>query len=303
MVLRQRALMCLGLAGMITSCAIPEKVGVSRGPSLVALTVPVDGGPFLMGSTLDERAVAIELDYASLGRATPEVSVWIKQEYRQSTVEVAAFRIMRTPVTQRDYLEYMRETGAPEPYVDSATWSRQGLGRPYDEVKKFLWRKGLPKKDRQPHPVVLVEQVQAASYCAWWGKRFGARAHLPTEAQWEKAARGERGQAYPWGANFDPSLLNGAEAKFNDTIPVGSFSDAASPYGAQDMAGNVFEWTQTPYEDGSYVVKGGAFSTTGGLARAAARHGRPANLRHITIGFRCVTSAIKDKPKRRGSRK
>lgn len=107
--------MCLGLAGMITSCAIPEKVGVSRGPSLVALTVPVDGGPFLMGSTLDERAVAIELDYASLGRATPEVSVWIKQEYRQSTVEVAAFRIMRTPVTQRDYLEYMRETGAPEP--------------------------------------------------------------------------------------------------------------------------------------------------------------------------------------------
>ena len=303
MVLRQYAFGCLGLAVILTSCAIPEKVGGSRGPSLVALTVSVEGGPFLMGSTLDERAVAIELDYASLGRATPEVSVWLKKEYRQSTVELAAFRIMRTPVTQGDYLEYMRETGAPEPYVDQATWSQQAVGRPYFEVKKFLWRRGLPRQDREPHPVVLVEQAQASAYCKWWGKRFGLRALLPTEAQWEKAARGVRGQAYPWGPNFDANLLNGAEARNEDTIPVGSYSDAASPYGAQDMAGNVFEWTQTPFEEGSYVVKGGAFSTTGGLARAAARHGRPANLRHITVGFRCVTPAIGKKSKRRGADK
>ena len=150
---------------------------------------------------------------------------------------------------------------------------------------------------------MLVEHGQAAAYCAWWGKRYGVRARLPTEAQWEKAARGERGQAYPWGPNFDPNLLNGFEAKFDDTLPVGSFSDAESPYGAQDMAGNVFEWTQTPFDGDRYVVKGGAFSTTGGLARAAARHGRPANLRHVIIGFRCVTPPIGKKSKRDGGSK
>lgn len=275
-------------------------MGVARGPSLEAETVLVAEGAFLMGSTLDERAVAVEIDYASLGRATPEISRWVKQEFRQTEVNLDAFLIMRTPVTQRDYLRFMRDTGAPEPYVDAATWSRQSLGLTYAEVQPFLWFRGVPKPDRAAHPTVLIEHGQAADYCAWWGKQHGTSGALPTEAQWEKAARGAEGAAYPWGRNFDPNLLNGAEAGIGDTLPVGSYSDAESPYGAQDMAGNVFEWTQTAMDDGTYVVKGGAFSTTGALARPAARHGRSPNLRHVIIGFRCVAPAPKKRSKARG---
>lgn len=278
----------------LTSCAVPTAMGVSRGPALARATVHVPGGPFLMGSTLDERAVAIELDYASLGQATPEISAWVKREFRQSTVEVNAFRIMRTPVTQREYVEFMRDTGAPEPFVDAATWMRQDLGITYAEVQKFLWYQGLPKPDRAAHPVVLVDHAGAEAYCAWWGRKNNTRGRLPSEAQWEKAARGTAGQAYPWGRNFDPNLLNGFEAQLDDTLPVGTHTDAESPYGAQDMAGNVFEWTSTPLAGEGFVVKGGAFTTTGGLARAAARHGRPETLRHVLVGFRCVADATRD---------
>ena len=249
----------------LTSCAVPTAMGVSRGPALARATVHVPGGPFLMGSTLDERAVAIELDYASLGQATPEISAWVKREFRQSTVEVDAFRIMRTPVTQREYVEFMRDTGAPEPFVDAATWMRQDLGITYAKVQKFLWYQGLPKPDRATHPVVLVDHAGAGGLLRVVGPQDdNTRGRLPSEAQWEKAARGTAGQAYPWGRNFDPNLLNGFEAQLDDTLPVGTYTDAESPYGAQDMAGNVFEWTSTPLAGEGFVVKGGAFTTTGG---------------------------------------
>ena len=103
-----------------------------------------------------------------------------------------------------------------------------------------------------------------------------------------------RGPGLSWGRNFDPNLLNGFEARLDDTLPVGTYTDAESPYGAQDMAGNVFEWTSTPLAGEGFVVKGGAFTTTGGLARAAARHGRPGTLRHVLVGFRCVADATRD---------
>ena len=251
-------------------------------------TVEIPGGPFYMGSSLDERARAVEITQ----RAEPSADAVaaVKREFRRTSVKVEGFHIMRTPVTQAQYLRYARATGSPEPYVDRRTWERHEHGIDYSIVQRFLWRDGAPPTDRLDHPVVLVSQVDAAGYCDWWGKQFGRKGTLPSEAQWEKSARGSDGRAYPWGNRYDPQRLNARETNIGDTVPAGSYSESASPYGVLDMAGNVFEWTRTRGKDAneSFVVKGGAWNSDGASARAAARHTRPQSLRHVSIGFRCV---------------
>lgn len=279
-------------------------------------TVHIPAGVFLMGSTLDERAAALELAYAGHGRVIPEATAWLRQEYRQTSVDAPEFWIMENPVTQGAYLDYVRATGRPEPYVDAQTWARQDLRQPYSVVERVAWARGIPAPTRFDHPVVLVSQAQAADYCTWWGAQRDGVGRLPSEAQWEKAARGPDGRAYPWGPDYEPGHLNAADAGPGDTVEVGSFQHGASPYGALDMAGNVFEWTRTQQKPGtpagpyqaqgpevvSFVVKGGAYSTYGHASRAAARHFRPAGLRHVIIGFRCVLELPDDgksKPKPR----
>jgi formylglycine-generating enzyme required for sulfatase activity len=125
------------------------------------------------------------------------------------------------------------------------------------------------------------------TYCAWLSRETGLRYRLPTEAEWEKAARGTDGRAHPWGDAFDPRRANTREAGIGETTPVGSFPDGASPYGALDMAGNVEECTGSLYrlypgsrvsdpEAGSYLVtRGGCFALDGDLARCDRRHGLP----------------------------
>jgi formylglycine-generating enzyme required for sulfatase activity len=136
---------------------------------------------------------------------------------------------------------------------------------------------------------VLVDHDGASAYCAWWGRQYGAKGRLPSEAQWEKAARGSDGRVYPWGDTFDERRANTAESGLADTSPVGSYPEGASVYGVSDLAGNVFEWTRTPGRDaGTFVLKGGAWLATAAAARAPARHERPAETRHVAVGFRCV---------------
>ncbi len=168
--------------------------------------------------------------------------------------------------------------------------------------QKGVARKGYYADTDAPlQPVVGVTLEDAATYCEWVGRR------LPTEAEWEKAARGTDGRTYPWG-NQPPTceLANFRGCGMVARTP-GSYPEGVSPYGAHDMAGNVIEWTSTPYTSdylrkipdkdppdpkrhGWRVIRGGSWGSYGVQLRAAMRRAWKPDFAGHTIGFRCVSS-------------
>jgi formylglycine-generating enzyme required for sulfatase activity len=154
--------------------------------------------------------------------------------------------------------------------------------------------------------VTCVSKLDAEAYIAWLNQKTGMNFRLPTEAEWERAAREADGRIYPWGNTFDPWRCNTAESLKKGTTPVGAYSPGGdSPSGAADMVGNVWEWTQSPFlpypydfhgskDDvrarGRFVVRGGAWYYTRKLARCAAREGILAEYLSSSIGFRLARS-------------
>ena len=250
------------------------------------LMVAVPAGEFWMGSTPEEREYGYHLDESLHGSTVARRQKWFEVETRRR-LDVSAYRIDRNLVTNADYARFVAATGYRAPFVDEETWRGYRLVHGYARVLKFLWPGGGPPVGREQHPVVLVSHVDAAAYCTWRGAR------LPSEAEWEKAARGADGRYFPWGNAFNKDLLNSEDGGPFDTVPVGKYPDGQSPYGVLDMAGQVFEWTSTLFrtEPARYVVKGGSWDDFPGVTRSAARHGRPPNLKHILVGFRCVESS------------
>jgi formylglycine-generating enzyme required for sulfatase activity len=138
--------------------------------------------------------------------------------------------------------------------------------------------------------VVLVPWQAARDYCQWRGRVVGETRRLPTADEFEKAARGPDGASYPWGDRYEPERLNGAASGLRKTSPVGAYPSGRSARGADEVAGNVFQWTSTPWPKraGRMTVKGSAWDDFAGLGRAAAAHGRPVAIRAVIIGFRCA---------------
>lgn len=178
--------------------------------------------------------------------------------------------------------------------LDTSTLDKAQLLRAMDERRTVL--------DRLP--VAEITWSEAEQFCRWKGKR------LPTEAEWEKAARGTQGNEFPWGNEWDPKQINtGDDAPWEDGIaPVGSYENSKSPYGAYDMAGNVWEWVQDdyrPYPGSDYrspdfdqhkkIIRGGG----GGVGhyslseffRSAARQASDPNTTSADVGFRCAMDA------------
>lgn len=141
---------------------------------------------------------------------------------------VAEFSIDRTDVTNAEFAQFTQLTAfrtSAERSTDPQTWRSASIGR-------------------SQQPVVLVTWDDAVAYCTSVGKR------LPTELEWEKAARGTDGRLWPWGDEWDPTRADTLEGGRGGTAPVASYPSGASPYGVQDMAGNVWQWTASMATDG-----------------------------------------------------
>ncbi len=189
---------------------------------------------------------------------------------------VEAFHIGLYPVTNAQYKEFLDAKGRPVPFVDE-DWAR-----PYNwDREKCIYPEG-----KSNHPVVLVSWDDAQAYCEWLIEQTGKRFRLPKEVEWEKAARGDKGQEYPWPGEFDPDKANTSESGVKGTTPVGIYPDGASPYGVFDCAGNVLEWTADEHEGGGMVLRGGSWSHNQFDARCTARVRYFRNQRDNFIGFR-----------------
>ena len=163
-----------------------------------------------------------------LGQGGPEEG-WFKREQPAHEVTLPAFEIGRYPVTNAQYTEFVRATRHEAPNY---------------------WREGRVPEELAGHPVVNVTWRDAMAYVAWLGERTGKPYRLPTEAEWEKAARGDDGRLWPWGNDWDAGRANCRPAGPGATTLVGAYSpDGDSPCGAADMAGNVWEWCLTKWQD------------------------------------------------------
>ncbi len=252
-------------------------------------TVTIPAGAFIAGSDRSEREYAYRLDEAAYGHSRTREWKWYESEFPRQRKLLPAFEITRSLITNRQYADFVWATGHRAPEVDRETWKGYGLIHPYPRTRRHAWTDGSPPADRGNHPVVLVSHGDAQAYARWLSSETGARYRLPTEWELEKAMRGTDGRRYPWGDKFDATLLNSHDAGPFDTIPVGRFPKGNSLFGLTDASGQVFEWTATEGKKGRYMVKGGSWDDSGcGICRPAARHARPAGLKHILIGIRLV---------------
>jgi serine/threonine-protein kinase len=264
--------------------------------------VYVPGGPFVAGGD----AGAAE----SLPRAAHEV---------------ADFAVARYPVTFREYCAFLDDLEQVDPSLArkraphdlrgsegfAVRKDERGLWEPVPEIIEGDAREMFPIE--QGHlwsvPVVLVDWFDAVAYCAWRSERDGISIRLPTEVEWEKAARGVDGRAFPWGDHFDPTfcLMRASRPFMPQVEPVGTFPTDCSPYGAHDMAGGVREWMadvhgETTWDaalaevepsDGAErgtsptrVIRSGNWNATDVYCRAANRSRFPSLVRGTGLGFR-----------------
>jgi formylglycine-generating enzyme required for sulfatase activity len=256
--------------------ATPHKI---KPPALLK----IHAGSFLMG-TSDDNVKQLQLKESDWAYEWFDNDLFAAEQ-PQHMVTLPAYEIAQSPVTNTEYYTFIWDSGHRIP--------RAWTGYSFPD-------------DAEDHPVVGVSKLDAEAYIEWLNKKTGMAFRLPTEAEWEHAARGEDGRIFPWGNTFDPWRCNTAESVKKGTTPVGAYSPGGdSIYGAADMVGNVWEWTQSlfmpyPYRpnsnreeikpSGRYVVRGGAWYYTRKLARCAVREGVLPDHLSPSIGFRLAHS-------------
>jgi sulfatase modifying factor 1 len=199
-----------------------------------------------------------------------------------------AYWIDKTPVTNAEFMQFVQATG----YITTA--ERTGVGcanihGKWEDIRGACWR--YPGGDElgdigniEDHPVVQVSWGDAMAYARWANKR------LPTEQEWEKAARGGDGRNYPWGEQKPTRRLCNFNLHEGRTTPVGKYSPQGdSPYGCVDMSGNVWEWTSSKGENGGKVLRGGGWSHPAENVRLVLRSIHKPEECYDTDGFRCVS--------------
>jgi eukaryotic-like serine/threonine-protein kinase len=263
--------------------------------------VNVPGGEFLMGAKVSEK------------RATDE-------ERPLHIVLVDNFWIDRTEVSNAMFATFIEESGY-QTDAEKAGWGYVWTKDGRTEAAGADWMHPQGQDSSldglEEYPVMLVSWNDATAYCTWVGRR------LPSEAEWEKAARGIDGRFYPWGEEFDSSFANVDDEEVFDeymvdcsasgcdgyakSSPVGSFEAGASPYGVLDMAGNLWEWTadyyerfyytkassnnpQGPAEGDRHVLRGGSWLNSDYDISTTYRAGNIPDYRSDKLGFRCVVS-------------
>ncbi len=255
----------------------------------VPATVIVEEGSFISGSDRAERDFGYKIDENAYGHSITRKNKWYERELERAERTTGKFAIMKTPVTNAQYADFIRETGHTPPTVTPETWKSYRLIHPYERSLKFQWHEGVPPAGRLDHPVTMISYDDAVAYAKWLSERTSNNWRLPTELEWEKAVRGTDGRRFPWGDEWDPSILNSHDKGPFDTVPAGKFPEGASPFGLLDGAGQVFEWVAESAGDDRHFVKGGSWDDKGcGVCRPAARHSRPDEIQHILIGFRLV---------------
>jgi formylglycine-generating enzyme required for sulfatase activity len=266
--------------------AVPPTV-IERVKPVEPETVLIPAGEFLMGSDPSVDKDAMD------------------SEQPQHTLYLPNYYLAKTPLTNTQYAAFMQATGHKQPRH---------------------WKGGKPPSGKEDHPVVYVSWHDAVAYCNWLSEVTGRPYRLPSEAEWEKGARGTDGRLWPWGNEWDAKRCNTGESgkldttpvgtylslrrvtphTAGDTTPVGAYPQGASLYGLLDMAGNVWEWTRSvdksyPYDpddgrenleaEGLRVLRGGAFRSSARGVRCAARNRNFPNYFFRYYGFRVVLVA------------
>jgi formylglycine-generating enzyme len=234
-------------------------------------------------------------------------------ERPQHKTYVDEFYISSCPITNGDYAQFIRETGHPSPAIRALPMIVSGaLETEFRRLaEKYFWMNGTPPAGGERHPVTLVGFQDALDYCGWLAGSTGKPIRLPTEAEWEKAARGGlEAKAYPWGNAFETArahlLLGGTSKSDGGTCEVGSYPP--NSFGLFDMAGNVWEWVSDWYAPNYYswaqylnpqgpdnglmrIVRGGAWvNDATSYLRCAYRHKLPPDSYSYSIGFRIAYS-------------
>lgn len=258
--------------------------GAARGASFVTRPLGVEWiaiprGEFAMGSDK-------EVDRLASAGEMPQHAVYLDD-----------FAIAKYPVTNSQYRVFLGATGHQAP---------------------AHWRHGEVPQGLELHPVVFVSWHDANAYCAWASMVARRTIRLPSEAEWEKAARGEEGRIWPWGNRPPDAQHCNADYHIGGTTPVHAYPLGASSYGALDMAGNVCEWTRTLHEEGwlklkfrypydpedgredasapdgtPRMLRGGAFLSDSHYTRCAARYQLPADASGKFVGFRVILAPVR----------